>query len=95
MIHKRSVMYNVKFMVPGLDSQIFSKQISNYKKALKEAEGWVLSGKGYTCIVEWETFTGNKSLVLNFAAVQQQRKARQAYKKAVKENLFRNTYVDV
>lgn len=90
---KKSVVYNVKFIVSDL--VMSTRQISNYKKALKEAEGWVLSGKGYTCKIEWEAFTGNKILFLDYTAVQEQRRAKQAYKKAVKENRFRNTYVDV
>jgi hypothetical protein len=90
---KTGIVYLVKYMLSG--TQLQAKKLSIYKDALKEAEGWVLSGKDYSCIIEWETFTGNKSLTLSYNDVLQQRKARTAYKKALKNNAPRTTYVDI
>jgi hypothetical protein len=88
----RKIVYNLRFIVPGAFKQIATKVVYNYKPAMREAEEWVMSGKGYTCVVEWETFTGNKSITLDYNYVKQQRKARNEYKKAVQKNLFRETY---
>lgn len=84
-----------KLKLIATKTQLGSKEVSSYKAAISEAEGWVLSGKNYTCIIEWSTLTGDKSLVLDYQTVQQQRKARSAYKKSLKKNLLRNTYVAI
>jgi hypothetical protein len=89
----KSLTYSVKFI--SLKHQVGVRKTNSYKAAIKEAEGWVLSGKDYTSVIEWSTLTGNKSMILDYKTVQQQRKARNAYREALKKNLFRNTYVEL
>lgn len=90
---KRQMIYKVKFVTPGMILGV--KNFKNYKAALQEAESWVLSGKDYTSIVEWTTFTGDKSVTFDYYTVQEQRRARNTYKKLIKENLVRKAYVEL
>lgn len=90
---KPLIIYNLKFVSGTIT--IGSQKESSYNLALKEAEGWVLSGKNYSCTIEWETFTGLKSVALDYRTVQKQRKARTKYQQSVKKNLFKNTYVAI
>lgn len=83
--------YIVKFL--NKNQQLGVRKISNYKIALKEAERWVLSGHQYISRIEWETITGSKFLELNIYTVKQQRQARIAYKKIVRNNKFQNPYI--
>lgn len=85
---KLPIVYNVRFIVPG--NQLGQKKTSCYKNAVKEAEGWVLSDKHYTATIEWETFTGKKTVSFDYSSVQEQRKIRNAYKN---NKLSRNSYV--
>lgn len=88
---QRKIAYTLKLNSLGL--QMATRKINNYKSAFKEAESWVLSGVNYTCTIEWETVTGNKTINLDHQYVTQQRKYRKEYKKVVKQNTFRNSYV--
>lgn len=90
---KSKISYTVIFL--NKDFALGTRRTLSYKVALREAERWVLSGEGYVSRIEWEAITGTKFVELDYYTVQQQRKARVAYRHVVKTNQFQNPYVTI
>jgi hypothetical protein len=91
---KNRITYTIKFFNEN-NFHLGSRHAFTYKSALREAERWVLAGKGYVSRIEWEVITGTKFVELDYYAVRQQRKARIAYRQIVKTNQFQNPYVSI